>query len=227
MAATAIAQVHLPGNGASAREFVEEAKESFLEECDDQLETERQQLFGRIFEGHQDIVVPQVFNAWCGPRVLTTSWEDGRVVLFDFGCVRVFRPQEVAAFVGLVGAVVAGDEERICASLRGLGAEPDASADAFARVRQLLESFFAPMLTPGSHSVASRVVVDVRQVASDKRAIARMRLPGSLLFLLRIRFGLYSVLARLGSECDWSGIEAGWAEEARERWRGQPQQEAT
>ncbi len=47
-----------------------------------------------------------------------------------------------------------------------------------------------------------------------------MRLPGKLLFLLRIRFGLYSVLARLGAVCDWSSIEAGWAEEARGRWRG-------
>lgn len=270
VAATAIARLLLPGIGASACDFVEEAKERFLEECDYQLEAERQQLFGRIFEGHQNIVVPQVFSAWCGPRVLTTTWEDGRdfdavvagapqavrdragralfdayvgtlyrhgvfhadphpgnyrfredgrMVLFDYGCVRVFRPQEVAAFIGLVDAVRAGDEEGMRASLRGLGAEPDASAEAFARVRQLLEGFFAPMLTPGAHSVASRIVVDVRQIASDKLAIARMRLPGKLLFLLRIRFGLYSVLARLGAVCDWSTIEAGWAEEARERWR--------
>jgi len=277
VAATAIARLLLPGIGASASEFVEEAKERFLEECDYQLEAERQQLFGRIFEGHQDIVVPRVFSAWCGPRVLTTSWEDGRdfdafvagapqaerdragralfdayvgtlyrrgvfhadphpgnyrfredgrVVLFDYGCVRVFRPREVAAFIGLVDAVRAGNEEGIRASLLGLGAEPGASAEGFARVRQLLESFFAPMLTPGAHSVASRIVVDVRQIASDKLAIARVRLPGKLLFLLRIRFGLHSVLARLGAVCDWSAIEAGWAEEARERWRVSPQQDA-
>ena len=81
-------------------------------------------------------------------------------------------------------------------------------------------------MRPGAHSVATRIVVDVRQIASDKLAIARMRLPGKLLFLLRIRFGLYSVLARLGAVCDWCAIEAGWAEEARERWSVPPQQEA-
>jgi predicted unusual protein kinase regulating ubiquinone biosynthesis (AarF/ABC1/UbiB family) len=276
-AATAIARLLLPGVGASASEFVDEAKQRFLEECDYQLEADRQRLFGRIFEGHPDVVVPRVFDAWCGPRVLTTSWEggrdfdafiavatqaerdqagralfeayvgtlyrrgvfhadphpgnyrfreDGRVVLFDYGCVRVFRAEEVAAFIGLVDAVRSGDEDGMRASLRGLGAEPGASAKAFARVRMLLEGFFALVLTPGAHRVDSSVVVNLRQIVSDKMAIARMRVPRKLLFLLRIRFGLYSVLANLGAVCDWSSIEAGWAEEARGRWRVQMPHEA-
>lgn len=269
VAATAIARLLLPGVGMSASEFVDEARERFLEECDYQLEAERQRLFGRIFEGHPDILVPQVLDAWCGPRVLTTSWEDGqdfdafvavatqaerdragralfdayvgtlyrrgvfhadphpgnyrfrgdgRVVLFDFGCVRVFRPEEVAAFIGLVDAVRAGNEDRMRFSLGGLGAEPGASPKAFARIRMLLDGFFAPMLAPGAHRIDSRIALDVRRIAGDKLAVARIRLPGKLLFLLRIRFGLYSVLARLGAVCDWSSIEAGWAEAARGRW---------
>jgi len=264
--ATAIAGRMLPGIGASAREFVGEARDRFLEECDYQLEAERQQLFHRLFAGHPDIVVPEVRGAWCGPRVLTSSWEDGRdleafvasatqperdragralfeayvgtlyrrgvfhadphpgnyrfrqggrVVLFDYGCVRVFEPEVVAAFVALAEAVRAGAEGRMRAALRGLGAEPSANAAAFSRIRALLEAFFAPLLQPGAHPIDSSVVLDLRQVVSDKLAIARMRLPGKLLFLMRLRFGLYSVLARLGAVCDWGALEAGWAEETR------------
>lgn len=42
----------------------------------------------------------------------------------------------------------------------------------------------------------------------DKRLLARLGLPGHLLFLLRIRFGLYAVLARLGAAADWGELES-------------------
>jgi hypothetical protein len=48
----------------------------------------------------------------------------------------------------------------------------------------------------------------------DKLALARLRLPGRLMFLFRIRFGLYAVLSRLGSVCDWAGMERAYAEQA-------------
>ena len=35
----------------------------------------------------------------------------------------------------------------------------------------------------------------------------RLRIPGRLLVLSRIRFGSYSVLARLGAEIDWQALE--------------------
>ena len=136
-------------------------------------------------------------------------------MLFDYGCIRVFEPEVVSAFVALAKAVRAGDEDRMRSALRGLGAEPSASAKAFSRIRALLEGFFAPMLTPGPHPIDASVVLDLRQMASDKLAIARIRLPGKLLFLMRLRFGLYSVLARLGAVCDWSALETGWADQPR------------
>ena len=38
--------------------------------------------------------------------------------------------------------------------------------------------------------------------------LARLRLPGRLLFLFRIRFGQYVVLVRLGAEIDWGRSRA-------------------
>jgi hypothetical protein len=43
----------------------------------------------------------------------------------------------------------------------------------------------------------------------------RLRLPGKLLFLFRIRFGLYAVLSRLGAVLDWNALEAELAEGCR------------
>jgi predicted unusual protein kinase regulating ubiquinone biosynthesis (AarF/ABC1/UbiB family) len=265
-AATAFASLMMPGVGATAREVVAEVEARLLEECNYELEADRQRLFGQLFQDDARIVVPRVLGSFCGPRVLATSWEegsdfsrfaasapqatrdraghalfdfyigslyrhglfhadphpgnylfrdDGSVVVFDYGCVRRFEPDAVRAFVALAEAVRLGDEAGIRKALGRLGGEAPADGKAFAHVRSLLENFFGPMLRPGAHRIDGRIVVDMRQITRDKLAWARLRLPGSLAFLFRIRYGLYSVLSRLGAVCDWSAIERGYADELR------------
>jgi predicted unusual protein kinase regulating ubiquinone biosynthesis (AarF/ABC1/UbiB family) len=140
--------------------------------------------------------------------------EDGRVVVFDYGCVRVFRPEAVRAFVALAHAVQADDRARICTALRRLGAEPSSNDASYAHLRRLLRSFFGPLLRPGPQRIEGRLVVDMKQVTRDKLAILRLRLPGRFMFLFRIRFGLYAVLSRLGSVCDWASMEQRFAEQS-------------
>ena len=77
----------------------------------------------------------------------------------------------------------------------------------------MLRSFFRPMLAPGAQRIDGRIVVDMRQTMNDKFALARLRLPGRFMFLFRIRFGLYAVLSRLGSVCDWSSLERSFSAE--------------
>ena len=255
---TGLAALLMPGMGATARDLTGELEARLLEECDYRLEADRQRLFGKIYAAHPVIVVPAVHAEWCGPRVLTTTWEtgrdfeafraaasqaerdragaalfdfyigtlyrhglfhadphpgnyhfreNGRVVVFDYGCVRVFEPEVARSFVAMAEAVRVDDRARVCAALRAFGAEPSADDAAYAHVRTLLRSFFGPMLTPGARRVEGRIVVDMGQMTRDKLALAKLRLPGRLMFLFRIRFGLYAVLARLGAECDWSALE--------------------
>ncbi len=142
---------------------------------------------------------------------------DGRVVVFDYGCVRVFEPEVTRAFVDLADAVRDDDRERIVEALRDLGAEPSSNDAAYDHLRRLLRSFFGPMLVEGARGIDGRIVFEMNQIARDKMAIARMRLPGRLMFLFRIRFGLYSVLSRLGSVCDWAAMERRFASESRAR----------
>ena len=53
-----------------------------------------------------------------------------------------------------------------------------------------------------------------RTILSSKREILRLQLPGEVLFVFRIRFGLMSVLARLGARANWCRLERQYAEDA-------------
>jgi predicted unusual protein kinase regulating ubiquinone biosynthesis (AarF/ABC1/UbiB family) len=131
----------------------------------------------------------------------------GRVVVLDHGCVREFDPPTVAALAELSAAVRAGDDARIRAALLSLGVErPD--GPGFEVTRRLLRGFYEPVLKAGVRPMVAAVSLDMREVTRSKRSMMQLRLPGKLLFLFRIRFGLYAVLARLGANLDWQALEA-------------------
>ena len=83
-----------------------------------------------------------------------------------------------------------------------------------AHMRALLRGFFGPLLTPGKRRIASDEGLRAREILHDKRALLGLRLPGRMLFLFRLRFGLHAVLTQLQAEVDWAGLEYGWARAA-------------
>lgn len=93
-------------------------------------------------------------------------------------------------------------------------ASPASPWEPLALVRQLFRGFFAPLLRPGVRPIEPGAGFEAKDVLRDKRALMKLALPGKLLFLFRIRFGLYAVLARLGSRADWASLESRWASEA-------------
>jgi predicted unusual protein kinase regulating ubiquinone biosynthesis (AarF/ABC1/UbiB family) len=243
--------------GVNVAEVIDEAQARFLEECDYTLEARRQQCFFGLYTGHKAIRIPAVHPAWCGPRVLTTTWHDGAgleaflaapatreareraarslyefyvgtlyrhrlfnadphpgnvlfapdgsVTILDHGCVREFERETVLSLIALSRAVRGDDAVRIQAALGAIGM-PKPARD-FDVTRGLLRSFFSPLLTPGPHAVAADRPMAMGETVKLKRTLARMRLPGKLMFLFRIRFGLYAVLARIGAELDWAALE--------------------
>jgi len=50
-----------------------------------------------------------------------------------------------------------------------------------------------------------------KSVLHDKRTILALRLPPRMMFLFRLRFGLFSVLAKIGAVADWAALESRWA----------------
>ncbi len=57
-----------------------EMRERFLEECDYALEARHQTQMRAAFEGHADILIPEVFPGWSSGRVLTTALVEGRTL---------------------------------------------------------------------------------------------------------------------------------------------------
>ena len=141
--------------------------------------------------------------------------DDGRVVIYDFGCVRQFDAATVRAFAALVSAVRDDDLSAMAHALHTLGASPGPKMDD--HLRRLLRGFFEPLLVAGPKRIKPDEGIEARQVMQDKRAIMRLALPGKLLFLFRLRFGLYAVLARIEAEADWARLESTWADDALAR----------
>jgi len=137
---------------------------------------------------------------------------DGRMVVLDYGCVREFSPEQVRAYAALGEAVRRDAPESIHDALRALGATRAPSAKRENTVRNILRAFFAPTLEDRPTRIQPGAGVSMSRLFADKRAMMGLGLPGSLLFLFRIKFGLYGVLARIGAEANWYRLERGWAE---------------
>jgi len=130
---------------------------------------------------------------------------DGCITVLDHGCAREFDPQTVSALISLSRAVRRDDARAMQEALGEIGT-PKPAVD-FDVTRSLLRSFYAPLLTSGRHVVATDRAVALGETVKLKKTLLRMRLPGKLMFLFRIRFGLYAVLARIGAELDWAALE--------------------
>jgi predicted unusual protein kinase regulating ubiquinone biosynthesis (AarF/ABC1/UbiB family) len=147
-----------------------------------------------------------LFNADPHPGNLLFP-EEGGIVVLDHGCVRRFDAKTVVSLVHLARAVRADDSPAMCEALARLGARAPTPGAHFDETRRLLRGFFSPTLVPGRRRLEAGVGIETTSVLRDKRSIMRLQLPGRLLFLFRIRFGLYAVLARLGAQLDWQALE--------------------
>lgn len=141
--------------------------------------------------------------------------DDDRLVVYDFGCVRTFERATVVTLARLASAVRDDDLAAISAAMGALGTNLPPDGASLEHTRALLRGFFAPLLLEGPRRVDPGAGFETRQILSDKRALMKLSLPGELLFLFRLRFGLYAVLARLGAVADWSALERDLAREAQ------------
>ena len=66
----------------------------------------------------------------------------------------------------------------------------------FQSARALVRAFHGPMLRDEVLSVQLGEAMPVRALFASKREILKLHLPGELLFIFRIRFGVMSVLPR-------------------------------
>jgi predicted unusual protein kinase regulating ubiquinone biosynthesis (AarF/ABC1/UbiB family) len=142
--------------------------------------------------------------------------DDGRVVFLDYGCVREFSPRSVQGMARLSMAVRDGDDDAVLAALTSLGARFGGKRidEERAAAIELARAFFAPLLEHGQRTIRVGFSSAFQELLKHKKTLMKLHLPGELLFLVRIRFGAYSVLARLGASLDWRALESAAAARA-------------
>ncbi len=132
---------------------------------------------------------------------------DGTAIVLDYGCTREFDADFVAKLARLTGAVHEDTREALHASFVELGMVREGQRYDFETARALMRAFYGPMLRDAVQPVDLGEARDMRQLVESKRKLMQLALPGEFLFLFRIRFGLMSVLARLGARANWFRLE--------------------
>ncbi|HSO38019.1 MAG TPA: AarF/ABC1/UbiB kinase family protein [Labilithrix sp.] len=165
-------------------------------------------LWRYVFKGN---LVGGMFNADPHPGNYLFQ-DDGRIAFLDYGCVQVIpehrRPQAQA----LHRAAVARDEPEFarCVSLL-LDARPG-------RMEKLAQDYsrlcFEPLFGSPyriSRGYAASLVDEMKDMALEARKLPESEvfaMPGEMLFMNRLQFGFYSVLARLDVAIDYAEVES-------------------
>jgi predicted unusual protein kinase regulating ubiquinone biosynthesis (AarF/ABC1/UbiB family) len=132
---------------------------------------------------------------------------EGTVGVLDYGCTREFEPAFVRKLAALTRAVHRDTREALHASFVELGLVREGQRYDFETARGLVRAFYGPMLRDQVQGIDLGEARGMRQVLDSKRQLMKLTLPGEFLFLFRIRFGLMSVLARLGARANWYRLE--------------------
>jgi predicted unusual protein kinase regulating ubiquinone biosynthesis (AarF/ABC1/UbiB family) len=148
----------------------------------------------------------QLYN--CDPHPGNYLFQaEGTVGVLDYGCTREFEPAFVRKLAALTRAVHRDTREALHASFVELGLVREGQRYDFETARGLVRAFYGPMLRDEVQGIDLGEARGMRQVLDSKRHLMKLTLPGEFLFLFRIRFGLMSVLARLGARANWYRLE--------------------
>jgi predicted unusual protein kinase regulating ubiquinone biosynthesis (AarF/ABC1/UbiB family) len=143
--------------------------------------------------------------------------EDGRVTFLDFGCIQSFAERRPFA-VRIHRAALARDEAEFARAVAAMVAsKPGPLEDlAIAYTRRCFEPLFGSpyRLTKG---YAASMVDGMREMAELGRTLPMEQfftMPPEMLFVNRLQFGFYSVLARLDVDVDYASVERGFIPQA-------------
>ncbi|HRG94727.1 MAG TPA: AarF/ABC1/UbiB kinase family protein [Polyangiaceae bacterium] len=184
---------------------------SFEEACEAPAEARRawaETLWRFVFKGN---LTGGMFNADPHPGNYVFH-DDGAITFLDYGCVQVIPPPMRARAVALHRAACERDEAAFRQCVRELlSTRPGLMEDlSIAYSRRCFEPLFdapyhltrdyAASLVTEMHALGKRV-----RGAKDSEVFT---MPREMLFMNRLQFGFYSVLARLDVEVDYRRVEA-------------------
>jgi predicted unusual protein kinase regulating ubiquinone biosynthesis (AarF/ABC1/UbiB family) len=143
--------------------------------------------------------------------------DGGRVTFLDYGCVQPFGERRPFA-AAIHRAALARDEAEFARRVAVMiGAKTGPLQDlAVAYTRQCFEPLFRSPYRIGRAFAASLVggMSEMARVARKLPEEQFFTMPPEMLFVNRLQFGFYSVLARLDVEADYASVERGFIPDA-------------
>lgn len=136
---------------------------------------------------------------------------NGVVTFLDFGCVQEIAPENHARAVEVHMAAMRKDEAAFAAGCRSMfSSKPGALEDAaIAYTRKCFEPLFGSPYRI-TRTYAGELVTGMKALAKMVRSVPEeefFTMPSNMLFMNRLQFGFYSVLARLDVEVDYGEVE--------------------
>ncbi len=132
--------------------------------------------------------------------------EEGGIVILDYGCIREFEPGFVQKIKRLLRAVVADEPEELHASVVALGIVKPGVRYHREDARELFRYLYAPLLRTGRHRITQEYAAEATTRFLRSKNLFKLTMPGEMLFLNRVNFGLMSIFAELGAEIDWRSL---------------------
>jgi predicted unusual protein kinase regulating ubiquinone biosynthesis (AarF/ABC1/UbiB family) len=162
-------------------------------------------LWHFVFKG---VLVHGKFNADPHPGNFLFH-PDGRITFLDFGCIQVLAPHQQQSARDMHGSTVAGDEAGF---LRAAAVISETKPGPYeTELLAYLWRCYEPLKHQPFHMTSEYVSGVVRGVQDLKGHMLRKAsnvtpIPRGLLFINRLQFGFYSVLARFDIPADYAGI---------------------
>nr|HEX4317496.1 AarF/ABC1/UbiB kinase family protein [Kofleriaceae bacterium] len=130
----------------------------------------------------------------------------GDVTFLDFGCVRRFEPSLIASWKLLARSILANDRAAFATQLDALGFIGKAKGFDFDYQLAAMRELYRPLLEPAFRFDAAFVARSFGTLMFDNPNKFRLAMPPAWLFLNRLQWGLYAVLAQLGATGPWRRI---------------------
>ena len=133
--------------------------------------------------------------------------EDNTIAMLDYGCTRAFDGDFVRQLAAFTRAVHEDTPQGLHKACLDIGLVKEGQKYDFNTARDLIRGFYGAMLIDSEQKIELGSM-SMKEVAEKKMEWVKRALPGEFLFLLRIRVGLMSVLAKLGAVANWRQLEA-------------------
>ncbi len=133
--------------------------------------------------------------------------ESGAVTLLDFGCVKHFAPDFIAGWKRISRAILDDDRAGFRAAWIDAGFIGRRRRFDFDHQFEAMRFMYGPALATGpvrfTHDFTS--AVHDRLIFQNRNKL-KLALPADWLFVNRLQFGLFSVLAHLGASATWGEL---------------------